>query len=212
LLHNRQHEVRVAANCSETGQAAQIFSISAMEKWTARTALRDLVETVAVLVFVILIPPVVERLMIEAGLSVVGSNRIVATGLIFIAWAAFAGLLLALNREPPSGSGTQGKSCASRGRRRDQRLGRRFAHQGSALIVWLFSPYRSGTNPLTTQAVGSEIRCRTPEAAVGSAEVFKARRAAGARRQRRSKATTLGRLARHSQGDRVTLFLRARDY
>jgi len=52
--------------------------------------------------------------MIGAGLSVVGSNRIVATGLIFIAWAVFAGLLLALNREPPSEVGLTKPTSVSR--------------------------------------------------------------------------------------------------
>jgi len=37
----------------------------------------------AVLAFVLLIPPVVERFMVSAGLSVVGANRIIAIGLIF---------------------------------------------------------------------------------------------------------------------------------
>lgn len=37
--------------------------------------------------------------MVSAGLSVVGTNRIVATGLIFTAWTAFAGLLVTINGE-----------------------------------------------------------------------------------------------------------------
>jgi uncharacterized protein len=85
-----------------------------MEKWTFRTALRDLVEIVAVLVFVILIPSLVERLMVGAGLSAAGTNRIVATGLIFIAWAAFAGLLVALNGEKPSDVGLRKPTSVSR--------------------------------------------------------------------------------------------------
>jgi hypothetical protein len=39
----------------------------------------------AVLAFVVLIPPLVERFMVSAGLSISGANRIIATGLIFIA-------------------------------------------------------------------------------------------------------------------------------
>jgi membrane protease YdiL (CAAX protease family) len=63
------------------------------------------VEIIAVLAFVILIPPLVERLMVGAGFAVVGSNRIVATGLIFIAWAFVAGLLVAINHEKLSDVG-----------------------------------------------------------------------------------------------------------
>jgi membrane protease YdiL (CAAX protease family) len=83
----------------------EVFSTGAVEKWTFRTAIRDLGEIVGVLAFVMLVPSLVERLMIGAGLSVVGTNRIVATGLIFTAWAAFAGFLVALNREKPSDVG-----------------------------------------------------------------------------------------------------------
>jgi membrane protease YdiL (CAAX protease family) len=85
-----------------------------VEKWTFRTALWDLVEIIAVLVFAILIPPLVERLMIGAGLTVVGANRIVATGLIFIAWGVFAGLLVAINREKLSDVGLNKPVSVSR--------------------------------------------------------------------------------------------------
>jgi membrane protease YdiL (CAAX protease family) len=85
-----------------------------VEKWTFRTAIRDLGEIVGVLVFVILIPPLVERLLVGARLSVVGANRIVATGLIFIAWAMFAGLLVALNREKLSDVGLSRPISVSR--------------------------------------------------------------------------------------------------
>jgi membrane protease YdiL (CAAX protease family) len=67
--------------------------------WTPRTALRDLLEIAAVLAFVVLIPPLLERFMATAGLDLVGTNRIIVTGLIFIAWAAFAGLLVRINGE-----------------------------------------------------------------------------------------------------------------
>jgi hypothetical protein len=53
----------------------------------------------AVLAFVVLIPPLVERFTVSAGLSIGGANRIIATGLIFIAWTAFASLLVRINSE-----------------------------------------------------------------------------------------------------------------
>jgi membrane protease YdiL (CAAX protease family) len=70
-----------------------------MMTWTPRTALRDLAEIFAVLAFVIIIAPLVERLMVSTGFSMAGTNRIVATALIFIAWTAFAGLLVRINGE-----------------------------------------------------------------------------------------------------------------
>lgn len=70
-----------------------------MKTWTPRTALRDLAEIVVVLAFVIIIAPLVERLMVSMGLSMAGTNRIVATALIFIAWTACAGLLVKINGE-----------------------------------------------------------------------------------------------------------------
>jgi membrane protease YdiL (CAAX protease family) len=78
---------------------------TAVGKWTLRIAMRDLIEIVAVLVFVVVVPSLVERFMANAGLGVAGTSRIVATGLIFIAWALFAGLLLKLNRERLSDTG-----------------------------------------------------------------------------------------------------------
>jgi membrane protease YdiL (CAAX protease family) len=87
-------------DCNETLTVPPgFFYESTVEKWTPRTALRDLTEIVAVLAFVVLIPPLVERFMVSAGLRVVGTNRIVATGLIFIAWTVFAGLLVRINGE-----------------------------------------------------------------------------------------------------------------
>lgn len=70
-----------------------------MEKWTLRTALRDLIEIAVVLAFVVLIPPLLERFMATARLTLAGTNRIVATGLIFVVWAAFASLLVRINGE-----------------------------------------------------------------------------------------------------------------
>ena len=70
-----------------------------MEKWTLRSALRDLIEIAVVLAFVVLIPPLLERFMAMARLNLAGTNRIVATGLIFIVWAAVAGLLVRINGE-----------------------------------------------------------------------------------------------------------------
>jgi membrane protease YdiL (CAAX protease family) len=70
-----------------------------VKTWTPRTALRDLAEIVVVLAFVIIIAPLVERLMVSMGLSMAGTNRIVATALIFIAWTACAGLLVKINGE-----------------------------------------------------------------------------------------------------------------
>jgi membrane protease YdiL (CAAX protease family) len=73
-----------------------------MEKWRPRTAFRDLAEILGVLAFVVVIAPLVERFMAGAGLSMVGTNRIVATGLIFIVWTVFTGFLVRINGERPS--------------------------------------------------------------------------------------------------------------
>jgi membrane protease YdiL (CAAX protease family) len=85
-----------------------------MEKWTVRTAGLDVVEIIAVLAFVILIPGLVEHILVRAGLSVVGSNRIAATGLIFAAWAAFAGLLVRINHEKLSDVGLEKPASVGR--------------------------------------------------------------------------------------------------
>ena len=76
-----------------------------MENWTLRSAVRDFIEIVAVLAFVVVVPSPVERFMVGAGLGVAGATRIVATGLIFIAWALFASLLVTLNGERLSETG-----------------------------------------------------------------------------------------------------------
>jgi membrane protease YdiL (CAAX protease family) len=68
----------------------------------------------AVLAFVVLIPPLVERFMVTAGLGISGANRIVATGLIFIAWTAFAGLLVRINGERLSDVGLNKPVCVGR--------------------------------------------------------------------------------------------------
>jgi hypothetical protein len=74
------------ADCNETlTRSLDFFYEVSVEKWTPRTALRDLTQIMAVLAFVVLIPPLVERFMVSAGLSIVGANRIIATELIFIA-------------------------------------------------------------------------------------------------------------------------------
>jgi len=85
-----------------------------VEKWTFRIASRDFLEIIAVLAFVFLIAPFVERLMVGAGFAVVGSNRIIATGLIFVAWAGFAGLLVAINHEKLSDVGLKKPASVSR--------------------------------------------------------------------------------------------------
>jgi len=85
-----------------------------MEKWTPRSALRDFVEIIAVLAFVVLVPPMVERLMVGAGINVAGTNRIIATGSIFIAWAVFAGLLVQINSERLSDVGLKNTMSVSR--------------------------------------------------------------------------------------------------
>lgn len=76
-----------------------------MKNWTPRSALRDLTEIAAILAFVVLIAPLVERFMVKAGLGMVGTNRIVATGLIFITWAFFASFLVRINGERASDVG-----------------------------------------------------------------------------------------------------------
>ena len=70
-----------------------------MEKWTFKTASRDFFEIIAILGFVVVIPVCAERIMVAAGLGVTGSNRIIATGIIFVAWALLAALFVAINRE-----------------------------------------------------------------------------------------------------------------
>jgi len=52
--------------------------------------------------------------MVGAGFAVVGSNRIVATGLIFVAWGGFAGLLVAINHEKLSDVGLRKPASVSR--------------------------------------------------------------------------------------------------
>jgi membrane protease YdiL (CAAX protease family) len=76
-----------------------------VKKRTLKTGVRDFLEVVAVLAFVVLIPAGVERLMVTAGFAVTGSNRILATGLIFVGWALFTALLAALNHETLSDLG-----------------------------------------------------------------------------------------------------------
>jgi membrane protease YdiL (CAAX protease family) len=76
-----------------------------VEKWALKTGVRDFFEVVAVLAFVVLIPSAVERVMVAAGVEVTGSNRIIATGLIFVGWALFTTLLAALNHETLSDLG-----------------------------------------------------------------------------------------------------------
>jgi membrane protease YdiL (CAAX protease family) len=62
-------------------------------------ALRDLVELIFVLGFLVAVPPLVERAMASHGLSMLGTNRILATGVLFILWAGLAAAMVALNRE-----------------------------------------------------------------------------------------------------------------
>jgi uncharacterized protein len=73
--------------------------------WSQAIALRDIVELAAVLVFVVVVPPVIEQLLVQHGISTTGTNRIVATGFIFILWAGFTAVLLLLNRESFSNVG-----------------------------------------------------------------------------------------------------------
>ena len=72
----------------------------AIARWRAGFALRDFVELVLVLGFVVVVPPLVEQQLAQRGISMTGTNRIVATAVLFVLWAAFAGLMLAINREP----------------------------------------------------------------------------------------------------------------
>lgn len=73
--------------------------------WRITIALRDLLELAALFGFLVVVPSLVEHFLTARGVSTVGSNRIVATTAIFIAWALLAALLLALNREPISNVG-----------------------------------------------------------------------------------------------------------
>lgn len=68
-------------------------------------AIRDLVEIVLVLAFVVIVPPLAEKLMIQHGFDVGGTNRIVASSILFILWVLFAALLLKLNGEGLSAIG-----------------------------------------------------------------------------------------------------------
>jgi membrane protease YdiL (CAAX protease family) len=85
-----------------------------MEKWTFKTASRDFFEIIAILGFVVVIPVCAERIMVAAGLGVTGSNRIIATGIIFVAWALLAALFVAINRESLSEVGLKKPSSVSR--------------------------------------------------------------------------------------------------
>jgi membrane protease YdiL (CAAX protease family) len=102
-------------HCHDTLPRLISFSLGRfMQKWTLRIALRDITEIVAVLAFAILIPPLVERFMVTAGLGTTGSSRIVATGLIFISWALLAALLVRINGEGASDVGLSKPSSISR--------------------------------------------------------------------------------------------------
>ncbi len=85
-----------------------------MEKWTFKTASRDLFEIIAILAFVVVIPACAERIMVAAGLGVTGSNRIIATGIIFVAWALIAAIFVAINRESLSDVGLKEPASVSR--------------------------------------------------------------------------------------------------
>jgi membrane protease YdiL (CAAX protease family) len=75
------------------------------QSWSPAIALRDIVELVAVLAFVVVVPPLIEQVWIHYGLSITGTSRLVATGSIFVLWAGFTATLLLLNREPLSNVG-----------------------------------------------------------------------------------------------------------
>ncbi len=62
-------------------------------------ALRDFVEILLVLAFVVIVPPLLEQVMVQHGLPMTGTSRIVVTSGIFVVWAGFVALLVALNRE-----------------------------------------------------------------------------------------------------------------
>ena len=74
-------------------------------KWNPRIALRDLTELIPVLAFVVVVPPLVEAAMVQRGIPMAGTNRILATAVLFVLWALLAALLMALNREPLSAAG-----------------------------------------------------------------------------------------------------------
>ncbi len=76
-----------------------------IQSWSPAIALRDVVELVAVLAFVVVVPSVIEQVLVQHGLSITGTSRVVATGLVFVLWAGFTGVLLLLNREPFSNVG-----------------------------------------------------------------------------------------------------------
>lgn len=75
------------------------------QSWRPATALRDIAELVAVLAFVVVVPPLVEQIVVRHGFAATGTTRIVATGLIFVMWAGFAAILVLLHREPFSNLG-----------------------------------------------------------------------------------------------------------
>src|SRR3954469_3067019 len=83
-------------------------------KWRAGIALRDFVELILVLAFIVVVPPLVERQLAQRGISMVGTTRIVGTAVLQLLWAGFAALLLAINRE----------SLKTTGLARPRRLGR----------------------------------------------------------------------------------------
>jgi membrane protease YdiL (CAAX protease family) len=70
-----------------------------MESYRPLIALRDFVELILVLAFVVVVPPLLEQFFVARGLSLTGTNRIVATSIIFVVWAGFTALLVAINRE-----------------------------------------------------------------------------------------------------------------
>ena len=76
-----------------------------IQSWSPAIALRDVVELVAVLAFVVVVPSVIEQVLVQHGLPITGTSRIVATGLLFVLWAGFTAVLLLLNREPFSNVG-----------------------------------------------------------------------------------------------------------
>jgi membrane protease YdiL (CAAX protease family) len=74
-------------------------------RWSAWIALRNFVEILLVLAFIVIVPPLVEAGMQRHGFAMAGTTRIIGTAVLQLLLAGFAALLLILTREPFSAIG-----------------------------------------------------------------------------------------------------------
>lgn len=73
--------------------------------WSPRIALRNFVELLLVFAFAVVVPPLVEAALAQHGVSIAGTNRVLAIAGLQVALALFAFTLIALKRESLSSVG-----------------------------------------------------------------------------------------------------------